>query len=288
MNSLRSARSLLTRSICIGKPSHFIGQSPGSASRPWRLLSSEAHSGTADGAIKWALLLIPVATFGLGTWQVRRREWKLKLIADLQRLTTAEPIALPLDLYEVEKLEYRRVRVRGTFNHSEELYVMPRSLVDPLKEAREAGRLGSSGESGANVITPFHCSDLGVTILVNRGYVPKAKVRPETRLKGQVEEELEVVGVVRLSEERKAFIPANDPVKNVWYYRDLDAMSAHAQTLPILIDAELDSTIPGGPVGGQTRVKLRNEHMQYIITWYGLCAVTSFMWYSKFIKNIRL
>ena len=30
----------------------------------------------------------------------------------------------------------------------------------------------------------------------------------------------------------------------------------------------LASTIPGGPKGGQTRVYLRNEHLQYIITWY--------------------
>lgn len=28
-----------------------------------------------------------------------------------------------------------------------------------------------------------------------------------------------------------------------------------------------ESTVPGGPIGGQTRVTLRNEHMQYIITW---------------------
>lgn len=27
------------------------------------------------------------------------------------------------------------------------------------------------------------------------------------------------------------------------------------------------STVPGGPIGGQTRVTLRNEHMQYIVTW---------------------
>lgn len=38
---------------------------------------------------------------------------------------------------------------------------MPRSPVDPEREAREAGRLTSSGEIGANVITPFHCTDLG-------------------------------------------------------------------------------------------------------------------------------
>lgn len=28
------------------------------------------------------------------------------------------------------------------------------------------------------------------------------------------------------------------------------------------------STTPGGPIGGQTRVTLRNEHMQYMVTWY--------------------
>lgn len=136
---------------------------------------------------------------------------------------------------ELKGLEYRRVKVRGWFDHSLELYILPRSLVDPEREARDAGRLSSSAESGANVITPFHCTDLGcvstyttssfsvsntihyylkrihqnallrnkfekselfsvispflflrITILVNRGYVPKNKIRPETRMKGQV------------------------------------------------------------------------------------------------------
>lgn len=70
------------------------------------------------------------------------------------------------------------------------------------------------------------------------------------------------------------------------------------------------STVPGGPIGGQTRVTLRNEHMQYIVTWwvgallstsitsniklmfsllrYGLCAATSYMWFTKFIKKIKV
>lgn len=53
------------------------------------------------------------------------------------------------------------MKVRGHFDHSKELYMMPRTMVDPAREAREAGRLSSSPESGAYVITPFHCSDLG-------------------------------------------------------------------------------------------------------------------------------
>uniref|UniRef100_A0A3B5KMS2 SURF1-like protein n=1 Tax=Xiphophorus couchianus TaxID=32473 RepID=A0A3B5KMS2_9TELE len=241
-----------------------------------------------DAFLKWLLLLIPATTFGLGTWQVKRRQWKMGLIDELRRLTTAEPIPLPLDPLEVNKLEYRRVKVHGHYDHSQELYIMPRSPVNPEKEAREAGSLSSSGEIGANVITPFHCSDLGIKILVNRGYVPKQKIRPETRMKGQVEDEVEVVGVVRLTETRKPFVPNNDEERNRWHYRDLEAMSRITGAAPILIDADFKSTIPGGPVGGQTRVTLRNEHMQYIITWYGLCAATSYMWYAKFIKKIKM
>ncbi|XP_034565284.1 surfeit locus protein 1 [Notolabrus celidotus] len=239
-----------------------------------------------DSFLKWFLLLIPATTFGLGTWQVKRRERKMQLINDLVKLTTAEPIPLPIDPHEMNSLEYRRVRVRGRYDHSQELYVLPRSPVDPEKEAREAGTLSSSGETGANVITPFYCSDLGISILVNRGYVPRKKINPETRMKGQMEGEMEVVGVVRLTEQRKPFVPNNDVERNRWHFRDLEAMSAVTGAEPIFIDADFRSTIPGGPIGGQTRVTLRNEHMQYIMTWYGLCAATSYMWFAKFVKKV--
>lgn len=258
---------------------------------PLRQQSSSTAAGAEKGEdsfLKWFLLLIPATTFGLGTWQVKRRQWKMQLINELTRLTTAEPIPLPLDPHELNNLEYRRVMVRGQYDHSQELYILPRSPVDPDKEAREAGRLSSSGETGANVITPFRCTDLGITILVNRGYVPRQKIRPETRMKGQVEGEMEVVGVVRLTETRKPFVPNNDVERNRWHYRDLEAMASVTGAEPIFIDADFGSTIPGGPIGGQTRVTLRNEHMQYIVTWYGLCAATSYMWFAKFIKKIKV
>ncbi|XP_061912774.1 surfeit locus protein 1 isoform X2 [Entelurus aequoreus] len=280
--------------VCI-KRAFYLFRSPlvkrGNArSIGWRQCSSTAAktANAEDSFFKWFLLLIPVSTFGLGTWQVKRRKWKLQLIDDLNKLTSAEPIPLPVDPHELGQMEYRRVRVHGRYDHAKELYILPRSPVDPEKEAREAGRLTSSGETGANVVTPFHCTDLGISILVNRGYVPKQKVRPETRMKGQVEGEVELVGVVRLTEQRRPFMPNNDADRNRWHYRDLDAMSAITGAEPILIDADFASTIPGGPIGGQTRVTLRNEHMQYVITWYGLCAATSYMWYMKFIKKIKI
>uniref|UniRef100_A0A8C5R7R5 SURF1-like protein n=1 Tax=Leptobrachium leishanense TaxID=445787 RepID=A0A8C5R7R5_9ANUR len=169
---------------------------------------------------------------------------------------------------ELRSLEYCPVKVRGHFDHSKELYIQPRTLVDPEREARESGRISSSTESGAHVITPFYCTDLGITILVNRGFIPRKKVNPETRLKGQVGGEVELVGIVRLTETRKPFVPENVVARNCWYYRDLEAMARVTGAEPILIDADLASTVPGGPIGGQTRVTLRNEHMQYIFTWF--------------------
>ncbi|XP_069097904.1 surfeit locus protein 1 [Pleurodeles waltl] len=248
--------------------------------------AQKAAESQEDTLLKWFLLLIPATTFGLGTWQVQRRRWKLKLIADLEARVRAEPIPLPTDPLELKELEYRPVKVRGRFDHSKELYIQPRSLVDPEREAREAGKLASSADSGANVITPFYCTDLGVTILVNRGFVPRKKLNPSTRSRGQIEDEVELVGIVRLSETRKPFVPQNDIERNHWHYKDLEAMGRVTGAEPILIDANLKSTVPGGPIGGQTRVTLRNEHMQYIVTWYGLCAATSYLWCKKFIMKL--
>ena len=39
--------------------------------------------------------------------------------------------------------------------------------------------------------------------------------------------------------------------------------TCHAPPLSL----SLATTVPGGPIGGQTRVTLRNEHLQYIFTW---------------------
>lgn len=52
-----------------------------------------------------------------------------------------------------------------------------------------------------------------------------------------------------------------------WNYRDIDAMADKLNTEHVFLDADRNSTIPEGPIGGQTRVTLRNEHMSYIITW---------------------
>lgn len=61
-----------------------------------RRASQAAAPGTGQKRKLW-LLIIPVTTFCLGTWQVYRLQWKLDLIADLERRTKKEVIDIPLE-----------------------------------------------------------------------------------------------------------------------------------------------------------------------------------------------
>lgn len=60
------------------------------------------------------------------------------------------------------------------------------------------------------------CSE---TILVNRGWVPAKYKDPKMRKEGQVEGVVDVVGIVRLHENRPNFMPANQEAPNAWFYR---------------------------------------------------------------------
>jgi surfeit locus 1 family protein len=60
----------------------------------------------------------------------------------------------------------------------------------------------------------------------------------------------------------------NDPQKGQWRHRDIDAMARITGSAPVFIDADVKSTVAEGPIGGQTRVQLRNDHLNYLLTWY--------------------
>lgn len=54
-------------------------------------------------------------------------------------------------------------------------------------------------------------------ILINRGWVSRKQVKPETRSSGQIETEVELTGVVRMGESRPQFSP--DHKGGIFLYR---------------------------------------------------------------------
>lgn len=60
-------------------------------------------------------------------------------------------------------------------------------------------------------------------------------------------------------------------------------MGEYCGAQPIFLDAVYESSQPGGPIGGQTNVTLRNEHWNYMMFWYALSALSFGMWCFHFI-----
>ncbi|MBL8581514.1 MAG: SURF1 family protein [Rhizobiaceae bacterium] len=215
----------------------------------------------------WLLLcavLALAALLALGTWQVQRLQWKEALIADIEgRIHSAPmPLAQAEQIFaETGDVDYRPVKASGSFLHAGERHFFATH----------------EGQSGFYVYTPLRLGD-GRILFVNRGFVPYERKDPATRPEGQVEGQVEVVGLARnpLPGKPSFMVPENDPGKNLFYWKDMQAMAATAglpqgtDVLPFFVDA-FRSDVPGGiPVGGVTIVELPNNHLQYALTWYGL------------------
>lgn len=255
---------------------------------PGRYQRSQRYQNRSTSVGDVALLIIPIGCFALGCWQVKRKKWKEDLLEKIEYQTTLVPVNLPEDLSNIQEWDYRPVRVKGTFDHSREVFLGPRSLLlNGAAVSQNTGLLSTqdANKTGYLVITPFKLSDRDVSILVNRGWVPSSKRDPRTRFAGQVEGEVELEGIIRTAERRAPFMKENrNP--HLWTYRDIEKMAQVLQTSPIFIDAKVESSVPGGPIGGQTKVDLWNEHFTYILTWYSLAIGTGYAWYKNYLKKV--
>lgn len=205
-----------------------------------------------------ATLVMTAILIGLGVWQLERLQWKLGLIAEVNGHMAAPPVSLAAILkMRADEAQYRRVSLNGYFDNSAEAYVFT---------------TGPDGEAVYHVLTPFKTDD-GRTMLVDRGYVPKDKLDPATRV--APEGETRVVGVWRVPDAPGAFTPAADLAHRIWYARDLAGIAAADRitlAAPVLIEAGPAPNPGGWPKGGQTVVSFRNQHLSYAITWFGLAA----------------
>ncbi|XP_011568391.3 surfeit locus protein 1 [Plutella xylostella] len=260
------------------------------SSNVYNIVSRTQRNKPPVEVIKWVLLVIPVTSFGLGCWQMYRLRWKLELIDIMSAKANAAPVELPHDLSDLDGMEYVPVKVRGVFLHDKEFTIGPRALIESEGPARPGSLMSDPKKNqGWLVITPFKLKETGQVILINRGWVPQTMKAKEQHSASFIKGEVELTGIVRLTEKRPPFMPKNNPEKGAWFTRDLDQMAATIGCEPVWLDARgIPDPPPGWPVPNQTRVTLRNEHMSYIVTWLSLSAFTSVMWHRYFIRKLPL
>ncbi|WP_193367321.1 SURF1 family protein [Pelagibius marinus] len=219
----------------------------------------------------WATVFtIPalIILLGLGTWQVQRLYEKEEQIVLRHERSQPPGMELPAGFPDPGALEFTRVNLKGRFLHDQEFYLGART---------------ESGRVGLNVVTPFELDD-GRTLLVNRGWVPEAKRDPATRAEGQLEGEVEIAALLRTDGWKGIDFakPPNEPEERFYFWLDLPVMADYVDR-PIIEDMYADaveSDIPGGlPIGGQTRIQLKNDHLEYAITWYSFAVILAVIYF---------
>jgi surfeit locus 1 family protein len=209
-------------------------------------------------------LLAFIAFVSLGTWQVERKAWKEGLIAALNERLAAAPQALPPperwgDLDPAND-EYRRVKFTAVFAAGEALVYSGGSTFRP----------DVSGP-GYWVFAPAALAN-GTLLVVNRGFVPEGRQDPATHPPPSAP--IELVGSLRWPEPRGLFSAKDDPARNQFFVRDQLAIAAAkgwGAVAPFYV--ELETPTGDLPRAGRLVPSLRNEHLQYALTWYGLAAV---------------
>ncbi|MGH1591635.1 SURF1 family protein [Methylobacterium phyllosphaerae] len=230
-------------------------------------------SAAAQTRAAWRDLLAPglaslvalAILLGLGTWQLERKAWKEDLIARIVRQSRAEPVAPPApEAWDPARDEFRHVRVSGRFLNDKE------TLVHGLAAGETPGR----ALQGYYVLTPLE-RDGGGVVLINRGFVPTELKGQSDRRDGLIEGPTTVTGILRASEARGMFVPEPDPARGEWFNRDIAGIASArglAAVAPYLIEADAVPGQTSWPRGGQLRVDLPNNHLQYAFTWFGLAA----------------
>ncbi len=221
--------------------------------------------------VAWFFFLLCFATtLALGTWQVQRMQWKQSLIAAIEAGKTQPPLSIPspkhrtLSAEDLPPLEFHRLCLEGGWVNGPdgktiEFHLFPRFYRDQL---------------GYFIISPLSLHDNRI-VLVNRGWVPAEKKLAEKRPKSAVEGVDEVCGIVRLGRERSWVTPRNDANRNLWFGRDTDAMAQFANlhdVLPMMLDLVGKQDAKKLPVPSDGTIRLRNDHLSYVITWYGIAA----------------
>jgi surfeit locus 1 family protein len=229
---------------------------------------AETRSGARKVGIGTYLVLglLVLILLALGTWQVERLQWKEGLIAEIEARRHAPPMSIA-ELASMAKpdleAEYRPMTVSGHFDHAGEQYFY----------ATDDGRVGY------HVYTPLTLND-GRVLFVNRGFVPDEFRDPAKRAAGQIEGEVTVTGLYRreLVQKPSWLVPENEPVKRLYFWKDLEAMAAAAKVPGgrlehFFLDADATPNPGGWPKGGVTQIDLPNNHLSYAVTWYGLAIV---------------
>ena len=207
-------------------------------------------------------------------WQIKRLFWKTELIETRIQRFESEPKKLS-NIKNPTEHEFKKVFVNGELINDIEFF-MP--------------ALSKRGNNGFHILTPLRASN-GKIYIYDSGWVPTFKKDKETRKENLVFGENLLEAVIRTPGRKGKFQPENDEIGNYWFFVEPLKMERIAKMQfekAIYLEAVNDG--PNGfPLGGQTRIYIRNNHLQYAITWFLIsCGLIGVFLAASIKKKLKL
>ncbi len=184
-----------------------------------------------------------------------RLDEKLALIARIEARIGAPPVPVPATP-DPEADRWRPVVAEGAFTGE---------AVHVLSSLQGAG-------PGSRVIAVLE-TEGGRRLLVDRGYLPEAR-RGAALAGGPAR----VTGNLDWPRDADAFTPSPDLGRNLWFSRAAEPIAAHLGAEPVLIvAARVEGADVAGLIPQPLGVDIRNDHLEYAITWFSLALVWAAM-----------
>ena len=195
----------------------------------------------------------------LGTWQLQRLQWKNDLISSFEARSHAPAIAPPTIDALTDDYEFRHLALTGIFAHDKELYITGKTY---------------EGNAGFHVVTPMTLTD-GRIIMVNRGWVSEDYRDPSKREFSLISGEVTVDAILRMPGKKGYFVPENEPDNGFWFTMNPLQMITHLGLADngitvFYADSLRTSDVVTLPIAAKTELNLRNAHLSYAMTWYGI------------------
>ncbi|MDO6590123.1 SURF1 family protein [Loktanella sp. D2R18] len=214
-------------------------------------------------------LLLGIAGCGvlvsLGVWQVQRLSWKENILAELDSRLTGAPTPLTQTATEIDD-EYTRVTLAGAPT-GEELHVLTS---------------GTAAGTGYRVISKFILDD-GSAILVDLGLLPLVAKDAAPLIAP-----MQITGTLLWPDDQNNSTPDPDLAKNIWFARNTEIMAAELATEPFMIVASTatpaDPRLTPLPVATSG---IKNDHLEYAITWFSLAFVWAVMTLFLIFRTTR-
>jgi cytochrome oxidase assembly protein ShyY1 len=219
--------------------------------------------------------LVMVALFiGLGAWQLQRRVEKHALIAALTERLAAAPGPLPSPsqwgALTPARDEFRRVSFAATYQ----------SRPDAMVYSSGSGVREDVSGPGTWAFMPARLPG-GETVVINAGFVQNTmqdRAQQDRVVRRLITgDPVQLTGYIRFPEGAGTLTPTESMAKRLWFTRDHLAMAralgwgeGGKAVAPFYIDLETPAPESGIPKPGALSVHLKDDHLQYAITWFTL------------------